>query len=297
MSEDRRIIEKYAALSPYQASTPIKEVLADPLIKDFARFLFPDDWYAPERYTLASVDHLLPFHSHLRLETTLAVIEKVRELRRQKAEVYYPLGKRVGLFYFPSSKANPFSVISAGGGFSYVGSIHESLPHALVLSELGYPAFALQYRSGGARMAVEDLALALATIFEDPARFGLENCHYTLWGGSAGARMAAYLGSYGTESFGQKACPRADAVIMEYTGHTDYSAHDPATFAVVGKQDGIASWRTMARRLERLRALQIPTEFHAYEGLGHGFGLGIGTSAEGWIMDAVRFIENNIYII
>lgn len=93
MSEDRRIIEKYAALSPYQASTPIKEVLADPLIKDFARFLFPDDWYAPERYTLASVDHLLPFHSHLRLETTLAVIEKVRELRRQKAEVYYPLGK------------------------------------------------------------------------------------------------------------------------------------------------------------------------------------------------------------
>lgn len=41
--------------------------------------------------------------------------------------------------------------------------------------------------------------------------------------------------------------------------------------------------------LHRLEALGIPTEFHAYEGLGHGFGLGTGTVAEGWIGDAVAF--------
>ena len=33
----------------------------------------------------------------------------------------------------------------------------------------------------------------------------------------------------------------------------------------------------------------IDTEFHAYDGLPHGFGLGQGTAAEGWLNDAVRF--------
>ena len=35
----------------------------------------------------------------------------------------------------------------AGGGFYYVGSIHESLPHALELSRMGYNGFALVYRT------------------------------------------------------------------------------------------------------------------------------------------------------
>ena len=43
-----------------------------------------------------------------------------------------------------------------------------------------------------------------------------------------------------------------------------------------------------------MRAIGIPTEFHKYPNLGHGFGLGIGTSAEGWINDAVAFWERQI---
>ena len=46
---------------------------------------------------------------------------------------------------------------------------------------------------------------------------------------------------------------------------------------------------TTRRRLEAVSALGIPTEFHIYEGLSHGFGLGTGTVAEGWIDDAVSF--------
>lgn len=47
----------------------------------------------------------------------------------------------------------------------------------------------------------------------------------------------------------------------------------------------------MQRRPELLQALGTPTEFHAYPGLGHGFGLGTGTAAEGWIDDATAFWE------
>ena len=45
----------------------------------------------------------------------------------------------------------------------------------------------------------------------------------------------------------------------------------------------------MQSRLESLSALGIPTEFHSYNGLPHGFGLGTGTIAEGWLQDAIRF--------
>ena len=78
---------------------------------------------------------------------------------------------------------------------------------------------------------------------------------------------------------------------MQYTGHSEYSEADPPTFACVGEADGIASWRTMQRRLQAMSALGIPTEFHHYPGLPHGFGLGTGTVAEGWLDQAVAFWE------
>ena len=68
---------------------------------------------------------------------------------------------------------------------------------------------------------------------------------------------------------------------------------DAATYACGGTSDGIAPWRTMQRRLQSLSALGIPTEFHAYDRLPHGFGLGTGTVAEGWLTDAVRFWKEN----
>ena len=33
----------------------------------------------------------------------------------------------------------------------------------------------------------------------------------------------------------------------------------------------------------------IPTRFRLVRGLGHGFGIGIGTPAEGWLDDALKF--------
>lgn len=111
-------------------------------------------------------------------------------------------------------------------------------------------------------------------------------------GGSAGARMAATLGNGDALSwFGREDIPQASAVIMQYTGYTDVSEKDAPTYACVGTGDGIAGWRTMQSRLQSLEALGIPTEFHAYEGLPHGFGIGTGTIAEGWLDDAAAFWE------
>ena len=47
-------------------------------------------------------------------------------------------------------------------------------------------------------------------------------------------------------------------------------------------------------RLDGMRALGIDTEFHSHPGLSHGFGLGTGTVAEGWIDDAIAFWQKQI---
>lgn len=82
--------------------------------------------------------------------------------------------------------------------------------------------------------------------------------------------------------------------MIQYTGHSEYTENDPPTFSFVGENDGIASWRTMQRRLEAMSELGIPTEFHHYPGLDRGFGIGTGTIAEGWVSEAVDFWEEQM---
>ena len=174
-----------------------------------------------------------------------------------------------------------------------MGAMQDSFPHALELSKQGYNAFALIYRPG-AQTACEDLARAIQFIFEHAEELEVDTDGYSLWGGSAGARMAAWLGTYGPEAFGGGDLPRPGAVIMQYTGLSEYSEVDPPTYVCVGSRDGIANWRVMQARLEAMSSIGIDTEFHVYEGLGHGFGLGTGTVADGWINDAIAFWERQM---
>ncbi|HSW57757.1 MAG TPA: hypothetical protein VLH15_05110 [Dehalococcoidales bacterium] len=117
---------------------------------------------------------------------------------------------------------------------------------------------------------------------------------FILRGGSAGARMAAWLGSNGTESYGEVAYPRPAAVIMQYTGLSEVTGKEPPTYACVGTNDGIASYITMQNRIDRIKANGTDAEIEIFPGLSHGFGLGEGTVAEGWIDRAVDFWERQM---
>ena len=50
----------------------------------------------------------------------------------------------------------------------------------------------------------------------------------------------------------------------------------------------------MKARIDALSKMGVSTEYHSYKGLGHGFGLGVGTIAEGWINEAIAFWEKNV---
>lgn len=257
--------ESAAAGEAYTVHTRIQDVAEDPAFGDYGRLIFPVDSGYASGDTLGELR--LAWYSHID-----------------------PDKEDTGLFFFRGEPGARFAVCNAGGGFAYVGAMQDSFPHALELSKKGYNAFALIYRPG-AQTACEDLARAISFIFDHAEELQVDTSCYSLWGGSAGARMAAWLGSYGPAAFGGENLPQPGAVIMQYTGHSEYTEEDPPTFACVGESDGIASWRTMQRRLEVLASLGIPTEFHHYPGLGHGFGLGTGTVAEGWLDQAVAFWE------
>lgn len=288
------------------ANTAILDVINHPSFEEFGQFLFPAEYRMPDdNQTLSDIDNLLPYHNNIDPNITVDVINAMMERTENGDTIFYdiyteeekrdnPSKENTGVFFFRGEENAPFGLISAGGGFSYVGSIHESLPHALELSRRGYNSFALQYRTGGADVACEDLAAAITFIFKNAETLGISTECYSLWGGSAGARMAAYLGSYGPSAFGGDNLPQPGAVIMQYTGHNDYTENDPPTYACVGENDGIASWRMMEQRINTLSSLGIDTKFHKYSNLGHGFGLGIGTSAEGWFNDALAFWEKQI---
>lgn len=286
----------------YTDDTKISEVINDPAFKGYGRLMFPTDrsccsgntlgtlrllWYGdPGRGKTAEIANY--FRSRADAGATIFFDIYTEEEKRRDQQK-----RDTGLFFFRGKPGQPFAVCNAGGGFVYVGAMCDSFPQALELSKKGYNAFALIYRPG-AQTACEDLARAISFIFRHAEELEVSTECYSLWGGSAGARMAAWLGSFGPAAFGGDELPRPGTVVMQYTGLAEYTQNDPPTFACVGESDGIANWRTMERRVQRLSSCGIDTEFHHYPGLRHGFGLGTGTLAEGWIDQAEAFWEKHI---
>lgn len=286
---------------PVTEDANIADIMRDPLFGDWGRLLFPVN---PGHYDGATLGDLrLTWYSGIRPART---VEIVNFLRRRAAagervfhDIYTPAEKAAdprkrdtGLFFFRGRPGARFAVCNAGGGFVFVGAMHDSFPHALELAKRGYNAFALIYRPG-AQTACEDLARAIAFIHEHAAELDVDTRDYSLWGGSAGARMAAWLGAHGTEHFGEKPYPRPAAVIMQYTGLAEVTGREPPTWSCVGAADGIASWRTMERRTKAIRANGTDAEIEVFDGLPHGFGLGEGTAAQGWLDRAVKFWERH----
>ena len=192
--------------------------------KVFGNYILPLEWGHNPDMRLNNIASLLPYHNYVDAERAVGYINEMIDRCSRGDKLFYDLGREdAGLFFSPGKPGTPFAVFCPGGGFSYVGSIHEGFPLALELSKMGYNAF-----------------------------------------------------------------------VIQYTGHSEYTRLDPPTYVVIGEDDGIASPTTMRRRVEALQSLGIDAEFHLFPNLRHGFGLGVGTSADGWMNGAVKFWEKHM---
>ena len=241
-------MNEQAARGPGKAFAPddtIQDLLDHPAFAGFSRLLLPwDDRSYDRDMRLRNLDALLPYHSHVDPRTVVSGLNHMIDDVNSGKTIFYEFytgdskeqqaGKsNTGLFFFRGNPGAPFALISPGGGFSYVGSIHEGFPYAAAISKQGYNAFVLKYRvGGGGALATRDLAAAISYVFRNAKALGVGTQSYSLWGSSAGARMAAAIGSHGAAKFGGDDVGRPAAVVMAYTSHSEYSNNEPPTLSL-----------------------------------------------------------------
>jgi acetyl esterase/lipase len=285
----------------------MRDVVKHPAFGSFGPLILPwDNRPSDTNMLLRDIGSLLPYHSHVDPDGVVSALNHLIDEVKNGKTIFYsfyadaekqaePGRSNTGLFFVRGRPGAPFAIVAPGGGFAYVASVHEGFPYAVEISHKGFNAFVLKYRAGcGSACAIQDLAAAISFVFRNAEMLGVGTKDYSLWGSSAGARLAAAIGSHGVRYFGGADLPKPSTVVMAYTGHSDHSSDEPATFVVVGEQDTIAPASVMQRRFDALRRSGTDVEFHKYPNLGHGFGPGTGTSAEGWIADAIRFWAQRI---
>lgn len=296
---------KNRSFAHIETNDTVHDVVNHPAFQGFGQYILP--WENNTYYydtPLNNVSSLLPYHNHVDPNIVVEAINHMIDEVGGGATIFYdfyteqqkqedPTKKSTGFFFFRGKPGAPFAIVCSGGGFAYVGSLHEGFPYALELSKKGYNAFVLKYRVGSELRATEDLAAAISYIFENTDMLGVSTEDYSLWGSSAGARIAANIGSYGVAGFGGSDLPKPCIVVMAYTGHLDFYKKDPPTFVTVSENDSIVNVSTVERRVEAMRNAGIEVEYHKYKNAGHGFGLGVGTDAEGWIEKAIQFWEKH----
>ena len=286
----------------FTVSTPIQDVIRYPGFGNYGRLIFPVNTNYYSGSTLGDLS--LTWYTEIRPEKTVEICNYFKQHADAGDVIFYDIytpeekaadssKNDAGLFFFKGKPGAKFAICNSGGGMVFVGSMHDSFPHALEISKMGYNAFALIYRAGY-RTGPEDLARAIAFIHTHAKELQVDTADYSLWGGSAGARLAAWLGSHGTQAFGEKPYPRPAAVIMQYTGLSEVTGKEPATYNCVGTGDYIAPYSVMQTRINRIRANGTNAEIEVFPGLNHGFGIGTGTVAEGWVGRAVSFWEKQM---
>lgn len=221
---------------------------------------------------------------------------------------------------------HPFAIICPGGAYHMICDFREGEPFAHFLNSKGISAFVLSYhvnKKAHFPAPIDDLAMAVKEILSRADELNLETENYSIWGSSAGGHLACCF-SLPEIGYARYHLPKPKALVLIYPvitmgknthrvskghflGHKPsiedidkYSIEKhitddfPMTFVWCGDCDHSVKPVNSGMLVKQLEKHAIKHEFHLYPNVGHGVGLGKGTSADNWIDDAVRFWLSNI---
>lgn len=284
----------------------VRSIIEHPAFKGFSQLILPTerDAYHLDT-TLSDVHTLMPYHDHVNLDIVLSALNHMIDEVNDGKTIFYdfyskqqkretPAKENTGIFFFRGAPGAPFAIVCPGGGFAYVGSLHEGFPLALAISQKKYNVFVIRYRIGSQEKATEDLAAAITYVLKNAAALGVSMEGYSLWGGSAGARMVGNIALNGVAAYGGDDLPKPSIVVIAYTGQSSFSEDFPPTFITASVNDGIVNISAVDRRVRNLRNAGVEVEYRRYRTAGHGFGIGTGTDSEGWLGHAVRYWEKHL---
>jgi acetyl esterase/lipase len=232
-----------------------------------------------------------------------------------------PTKKSAGMWFFPGDPNKPLAVVAAGGGFRSVASIQEGFPYAQKLHELGYNVALLKYRvnstssansqttsttvagattttipqaqqnaqkNAAVKTAVADMAAAMKLLKSNEKAWNISFDNYSVWGSSAGGELMTAWASKGAKANG---FPQPTVVVGAYTPpeQIKVSKSFPPYFATDAVDDPTVSPAGVAANVAALKGAGADVKFEQFPSGGHGFGLGTGTPAAGWLNDAVAY--------
>ena len=130
--------------SDITTETKIRDIISNPSLGDWGRLLFPVNagYYSGD--TLGDLQ--LIWYSHINPQKTVEIVRYVTECAENDEQVFFdiyseeekrtdPDKRNTGLFFFRGKPGAKTAICNAGGGFAYVGAMHDSFPHALELSK------------------------------------------------------------------------------------------------------------------------------------------------------------------
>lgn len=292
---------------PILSVSPFWVTLTRPEIRDVSanlllgnRHLYPSSPFLTGLFTPAwnaddMVYGLRALSSHAKAGEQ--VYYEVYTEEEQKAD---PTKKTVGLYclHGDSSEKKPYILLFAGGGFSSVCTFCESLPVGEAFCELGYTVFMGSYRLTGVfgqaqdpKILAEDIAREISFINEHAEEWNLDTENYMIGGFSAGSWTAATWCDprYGYEAYSMEKpavyCSMY-GIVEDYIDYTEVPA-----FIRFCKNDQYFDDSLVEKYSAALTEKGIPCDFRIVNCL-HGFGLGTGTEAEGWVHEAEAFWES-----
>lgn len=139
---------------------------------------------------------------------------------------------------------------------------------------------------------MDDLTAAVAYICAHSDEFEVDESNYTIWGSSFGGYLAHdFCSSASGRSYRDHDLPEPDAEFLIYPAlySYEYASDDPKVFCVMSQDDPLYERYRIPEEINKLMDAGIEVQFEEYATGGHGYGLGIGTEAEGWIYDAITF--------
>ncbi len=232
-----------------------------------------------------------------------------------------PAKSNVLLYHFSCKKRAPFSIVCPGGAYLTVAAAIEGFPIAAELQRNEIHGFVLVYRAGRAaknRAPMDDLARAVRFIFENADSLNVDTEDYSICGFSAGGHMAACFGTTelgyrhyglkkpgmlilgypvitmgeGTHKYSRRIflghSPSREDIRLgsaEKNIHSDY----PKTYLWHCSNDGTVDYLNSVMLAAALRDGGIPFRLKTVKADAHGWGLALGTPAEGWLYEALEF--------
>ncbi len=221
------------------------------------------------------------------------------EVYSEEERTQNPNLEQVGMYCLHGSEEEkkPYVIMIAGGGFTSVCNLWESLPVCASFNEMGYTCFAIDYRTGTEfgktppeEQLMGDVAACVSYITEHADEFNVLTDGYLIGGFSAGGQVASMWANE-TSGYAKYDLPKPGAVCLIYGLNYSYvyEGYSLPTFSRYCQNDEFFKGTELFTKMQAwLDENNVPNNYKVVEA-GHGFGLGSNTDAEGWTKEAEAF--------